>query len=394
MSRRTSIVVTAVLVLAACQDHSSPVAPARGPVAGALQSTHASERGPVRVTEVTVGLDSPWGLAFLPDGGMLVTERPGRLRRIAADGSASEPLTGVPAVFATGQSGLLDVALSPQFASDRLVYLSYMEANWRGNKAGTAVARGRLGENGLSEVEVIYRQEPKLSSGTHPGSRLVFADDGLLFVTQGENNVRPTAQDMDKLQGKLVRIAPDGSIPADNPFVGVDGARPEIWSLGHRNMQGAALHPVTRKLWTHEHGPMGGDEINIPDAGRNYGWPIITYGQNYSGGPIPESTGTQAPGMEQPHHYWPVSPAISGMAFYTGDRFAAWSGNLFIGALAARELIRLELDGDAITHEERLLGDRGERIRDVRQGPDGALYLLVDDAVNGRILRVELMPSA
>ena len=388
---RPLLVSMAILVVTACGNSATPPVE-REPTAGTIVSTHASERGPMRVTEITVGLDSPWGLAFLPDGGMLVTERPGRLRRVDAQGHPSKPLTGIPTVFAVGQSGLLDIALSSDFANDHLVYFSYMEANWRGNVAGTTVARGRLEGDGLVDVQVIYRQEPKLSAGTHPGSRLVFADDGTLFVTQGENNQRGTAQELDKLQGKLVRINPDGSIPADNPFVGRDGVRPEIFSYGHRNMQGAALHPVTRKLWTHEHGPKGGDEINIPEPGRNYGWPIITYGENYTGGPIPESTGTQAPGMEQPHHYWPVSPAISGMAFYTADRFPAWKGNLFIGALAARELIRLELDGDTITHEERLLGDRGERIRDVRQGPDGALYLLVDDAINGKILRIELLP--
>lgn len=393
MSRHVPIALLVALSLTACENHTDTPPPTREPTAGTIQSTHASERGPVRVTDVTVGLDSPWGLAFLPDGGMLVTEKPGRLRRIDAQGNPSAPLAGVPPVFAVGQSGLLDIVLSPDFANDRLVYFSYMEPNWRGNKAGTTVARARLEADALADVQVIYRQEPKLSSGTHAGSRLVFADDGMLFVAQGENNVRPTAQDLDKLQGKLVRIRPDGSVPESNPFVGRDGVRPEIYSYGHRNMQGAALHPQTRKLWTHEHGPMGGDEINIPEPGRNYGWPIITYGINYSGDPIPEAVGTEAPGMEQPHHYWPKSPAVSGMAFYTSDRFPDWSGNLFIGALATRELIRLELDGDAIVHEERLLNDRGERIRDVRQGPDGALYLLVDDAVNGKILRVELMPS-
>ena len=236
---------------------------------------------------------------------------------------------------------------------------------------------------------MIYRQEPKLSAGTHVGARLVFDDSGHLFVTQGENRVAAeAAQQLDKLQGKLVRIQPDGAVPKDNPFVDRKDARPEIWSYGHRNMQGAALHPVTRRLWTSEHGPMGGDELNIPEPGRNYGWPVITDGVDYSGQPVPGSVGRTAPGMEAPHHAWPKSPGLSGMLFYGGKAFPAWRGDLFLGALATSELIRLRLDGDRVVHEERLFGDRGQRIRDVREGPDGAIWLLVD-ADDGKLLRLD-----
>lgn len=379
--------------LAACG--RTPPAPSEPPrmVADAVPQPARSEKTAFDVVEVVAGLEHPWALAFLPDGAMLVTERPGRLRRIGADGAVSAPIAGLPEIFVDGQAGLLDVVLSPTFAKDRLVYVSFAEPNLRGNKAGTAVARGRLEDDGvrgyaLRDVEVIYRQEPKLSSGTHVGSRLVFDDAGFLFVTQGENRVAEAAQDLGKLQGKLVRIRPDGGVPDDNPFVGREGARPEIWSYGHRNMQGAALHPVTRRLWTSEHGPMGGDELNIPEPGRNYGWPIVTHGIDYSGSPVKGSVGKAAEGMTPPHHVWEVSPAISGMLFYSGKAFPAWKGNLFVGALAKSALIRLELDGDRIVHEERLLTDRHQRIRDVREGPDGAIYVLVDDP-NGKVLRLQ-----
>lgn len=350
----------------------------------------ASDLGTVRVTDVVTGLNHPWGMAFMPDGSLLVTERPGFLRRIDNDGSVSAPIAGVPEVFLDGQAGLLDVALSPTFQADALVYLSYAESNLRGNLCGTAVARARLRAGVLEQLEVIFRQEPKISAGSHLGSRLVFDDDGFLWITLGENRQPQMAQDLGKLQGKLVRIRPDGSIPGDNPFVGRPDARPQIWSYGHRNMQGAALHPVTRRLWTHEHGPMGGDEINIPDRGLNYGWPVVTHGIDYSGQPVPGSVGANAPGMQPPHHVWMQSPALSGMLFYTGDRMPAWRGNLFAGALAGAALIRLQLDGDRIVHEERLLTDLHERIRDVEQGPDGLIYVLTD-ADAGRLLRVELI---
>lgn len=394
---RTSNLWTFLLLLpalAACQRHDAPP-PQREPhaVAGAVPTRYASEEAEFTVTEVVAGLEHPWSLAFLPDGDMLVTERPGRLRRIGRDGRVSAPITGVPAVYVEGQAGLLDVALSPGFATDGLVYLAFAEPNLRGNLCGTAVARGRLQDDRLLDVEVIYRQEPKLSAGTHVGARLVFDDSGHLFVTQGENRVAAeAAQQLDKLQGKLVRIQPDGAVPKDNPFVDRKDARPEIWSYGHRNMQGAALHPVTRRLWTSEHGPMGGDELNIPEPGRNYGWPVITDGVDYSGQPVPGSVGRTAPGMEAPHHAWPKSPGLSGMLFYGGKAFPAWRGDLFLGALATSELIRLRLDGDRVVHEERLLGDRGQRIRDVREGPDGAIWLLVD-ADDGKLLRLDPVPA-
>lgn len=377
------------MALAAC-DPGAPPPPTEPPrmVDDAKPQRVASEKGEFEVIERVAGLEHPWALAFLPDGGMLVTERAGRLRRINANGSVSAPIVGLPEMFVDGQAGLLDVVLSPTFANDKWVYFSFAEPNLRGNKAGTAVARGRLEGDALLNVEVIYRQEPKLSSGSHVGSRLVFDDAGHLFVTQGENRVAEAAQPLDKLQGKLVRIWPDGRIPDDNPFVKRAGARPEIWSYGHRNMQGAALHPVTRRLWTSEHGPMGGDELNIPQAGRNYGWPVVTFGKDYSGLPVSGSVGRTAPGMEPPHHVWEVSPALSGMLFYSGKAFPEWKGNLFIGALAKSALIRLELDGDRIVHEERLLTDRAERIRDVREGPDGAIYVLTDEE-NGKLLRIQ-----
>jgi glucose/arabinose dehydrogenase len=382
------------LQLVAC-NRPAPAAPAAPPkaVTAAQPQPATSEKAAFEVVEVVSGLENPWALAFLPDGAMLVTERPGRLRRIGADGTVSEPISGLPDIFVDGQAGLLDVALSPQFASDRRVYLSFAEPNLRGNKAGTAVLRGRLEGDALRDVEVIFRQEPKLSSGTHVGSRLVFDAAGFLFVTTGDNRVAEAVQDLDKLQGKLVRIKPDGSVPDDNPFVGREGARPEIWSTGHRNMQGAALHPVTRKVWTSEHGPMGGDELNIPEPGRNYGWPVATHGREYSGAPVKGSTGREAPGMQPPHHVWEVSPALSGMMFYSGKAFPAWKGNLFLGSLAKNTLIRLELDGDRVVHEERLLGDRQQRIRDVREGPDGAIWVLVDDS-DGMLLRIQPRAAA
>lgn len=387
---RMSILPLMVLAVAGCRD-AEPAAVVQPPRASpdAVPTQYASEQARFELTELVTGLVHPWGLAFLPDGGMLVTERPGRLRRITVDGQVSAPLAGLPEIFVDGQGGLLDVALSPTFTDDHLVYVAFAEPNFRGNLSGTAVARGRLEDGALRDVEVVYRQEPKLSAGTHLGSRLVFDDTGHLFITQGENRVAAAAaQELDKLQGKLVRIWPDGSIPPDNPYVGRDGARPEVWSYGHRNMQGAALHPLTRELWTSEHGPMGGDELNIPSAGGNYGWPVITHGRDYDGKPVPGSVGRSAPGMEQPHHVWPVSPGLSGMVFYDGNRFPQWQGDLFLGALATSELIRLEIDGDEVVGEERLLSERGQRIRDVRQGPDGALYLLVDDASNGQLLRL------
>lgn len=353
--------------------------------------TFKSELGPVTATPVVQGLDHPWALAFLPDKkGMLVTERPGHLRWVSPEGKLSAPLAGVPKVWAKGQGGLLDVVLSPGFANDRLVYLSFAEEGQDGN-AGTAVGRGRLSDDmsSLSDFKVIFRQEPKLSTGNHFGSRLVFDRDGYLFIALGENNQRSTSQDLDKLQGKVVRIYPDGRIPEDNPFVGQKGARPEIWSYGHRNQQGAALNPWTGTLWTHEHGPKGGDEINLIERGQNYGWPLATHGIDYSSKPIPEAKGKEVEGTVAPYHVWEKSPGISGMTFYDGERFKPWQHNLFIGALADKDVIRLQLDGDKVVHEERLLGGLKARIRDVRQGPDGYVYVLTDED-KGAVYRVGL----
>ncbi|MFQ6574341.1 PQQ-dependent sugar dehydrogenase [Pseudomonas sp. UM16] len=358
----------------------------------APERSFKSEAGSVTVSTLAEGLRNPWALAFLPDGkGILVSERPGNLRIVSPEGKVGAPLGGVPEVWAKGQGGLLDVLLSPTFKQDRMVYLSYAEGGGEDGKAGTAVGRGRLSADlaKLEDFNVIFRQQPKLSTNNHFGSRLVFDREGYLFIALGENNQRPTAQDLDKLQGKVVRILPDGSVPKDNPFIGQDNVRPEIWSFGHRNQQGAALNPWTGELWTNEHGPRGGDEINLPKPGKNYGWPIATHGINYTLLPIPEAQGEHVDGMVDPHHVWEKSPAISGMAFYDNPRFKPWDHSLFIGALLSQELIRLQLDGDKVVHEERLLGELNARIRDVRVGPDGYLYLLTD-AEDGALLKVGL----
>ena len=339
---------------------------------------------PIRATALATGLEYPWGLAFLPDGRLLVTEKPGRLRIVGRDGAISKPLAGVPQVFARGQGGLLDVALSPQFAQDRLVYLSFSEAGEGG--AGTAVARGRLTDAGLQSVEVIWRQVPKVSGSNHWGSRLVWSKDGTLFVTTGDRQShRELVQDLSTTVGKVIRINADGSVPKDNPFVGRQGARPEIWSYGHRNVQAAALHPDSGALWTVEHGARGGDELNQPQAGRNYGWPVITYGVDYSGVRIGE--GTSKPGMEQPVYYWDPVIAPSGATFYTGEAYGDWRGSLFVGSMRPGALVRLQIDGGRVVQETRYLADVG-RVRDVVQGADGLLYLAID-AANGRIVKVE-----
>lgn len=344
-----------------------------------------SSLGPITVTALVKNLSNPWGMAFLPDGRLLITERAGRLR-IYSQGKLSPAVSGTPEVYARGQGGLLDVEIDPDFARNQWIYLSYAEAG-ADDMAGTAVMRGKLVGNALQNTQVIFRQQPKLSTGAHFGSRLVFDKSGHLFVTLGENNNRIKAQLLDHLQGKVIRIKPDGSIPKDNPFVGVANARPEIWSYGHRNPQGATLNPWTGKLWEHEHGPKGGDEINIPLAGKNYGWPKITYGINYNGEEIPEAIGNKAPGMVQPIHYWVPSIAPSGMAFYDTDKDSVWYGNLFVGALAGQMLVRLEIKDDAIVGEERLLKEFGYRIRDVQPAPDGSLYLLTDES-NGKLLQI------
>ncbi|QNP42042.1 PQQ-dependent sugar dehydrogenase [Lysobacter terrestris] len=348
--------------------------------------TVASQLGDVEVTTVASGLEHPWAVALLPDGSFLVTERPGRLRRVSATGALSPPLQGVPVVFAQGQGGLLDVALAPDFASTRRIYLTYAEPG-EGGRAGTAAAVATLGDAALGDLKVIYRQQPKLDSDIHFGSRLAFDGAGHVFISQGERGERPLAQQLDVLQGKLVRLNLDGSVPADNPFVGRSDARAEIWSYGHRNMQGLAIDPRTGTLWESEHGPRGGDEINLPQAGKNYGWPVITHGINYSGFPIPEAVGTTAPGMEPPHHVWAKSPALSGMAFLVNQPKSRWNNSLFLGALADGSLIRLSLDGDRITGEERLLKELGARIRDVRVAGDGSVFVLTDER-DGKLLRL------
>ncbi len=359
---------------------------AAGPVA-ARDLIVRTEAGSVKVTEVASGLQNPWSLAFLPDGRMLVTERPGTLRIVGTDGKVSAPIAGVPEVHARGQGGLLDVALSPSFATDGLIVFSYAEPTAKG--ARTAVARARLDADGLrlEDVRRIFAQNEDPSGSHHWGSRLAFARDGTLFITLGDRfHQRERAQALDSHLGKVVRIALDGSVPADNPLVGRAGTLPEIWSWGHRNVQGAALHPQTGELWTHEHGPQGGDEINRTRAGLDYGWPEVTYGREYvTGRKIGE--GETRAGVEPPVLQFTPSIAPSGMAFYTGDAFPQWKGNLFVGALKFQLLARLVLDGERVVHEERILTELGRRIRDVRQGPDGHLWLV--DETEGRILRLD-----
>jgi aldose sugar dehydrogenase len=346
-----------------------------------------SSAGDLAVQTMARGLDHPWALAFLPDGRMLVTERLGRMRLIAKDGTLSPPLGGVPKVFASGQGGLLDLALDRGFAQNHTVYFCYAEP--MDGRGRTVLARARLLDEGtprLDAVQVIFRQAGPLSSGNHFGCRIVQTADDNLFLTTGDHfTTRDQAQNLGDDLGKIIRIRPDGSAPPDNPFVGRAGAKPEIWSYGHRNAQGLVLDPATGKLWEHEHGPRGGDEVNIIERGKNYGWPVIGYGIDYSGAKIHEST--HKPGMEQPLKYWVPSIAPSGMTFYTGDLFAAWRGSLFLGALVSQVLVRLEIDGDKVVKEERLLQQLRERIRDVRQGPDGALWLATDNS-SGRILRL------
>ena len=340
------------------------------------------------VTVLAKGLEHPWAVEPLPGGDLLVTEKPGRMRIVSASGQKGEAIAGVPAVDDDGQGGLLDVALSPKFDSDRTIFWSYSEPRQGGN--ATSVARGVLSNDRrrLEQVKVILRAMPTYDGDKHYGSRLAFGPDGMLYVTLGERSdkpMRPQAQQLDSDMGKILRINPDGSIPKDNPFAGKDTARPEIWSLGHRNVQAAAFDPQGR-LWEVEHGTNGGDELNLVQKGKNYGWPLVAYGEEYSGQPIPGAV-TAKEGTEQPVYYWDPVIAPSGMQFYTGDAFPAWKGSVFIGGMKDTKLVRLTLENDRVTGEEHLLKDRGQRVRDVRQGPDGALYIVTDQD-NGELWKV------
>lgn len=342
----------------------------------------------LRVTTIASGLDHPWAVALLPEGGFLVTERSGHLRRISADGRVSSPLQGVPEVLAQGQAGLLDVVLAPDYARSKRIYFTFVQPAPGGNAAVTA-AYATLGLQGVSDVHVIYREPDPMSGSANFGSRLAFDGKGHVFISQGDRFDRQRPQQLDSAQGKLLRLDMDGSMPADNPFADAPGVRRIVWSYGHRNIQGLAFDPRTGALWASEHGPRGGDELNIPQAGKNYGWPVASNGMDYATGrPYPETVGTSAPGMESPHHAWAKSPGLSGMAFYTGHPGSPWNDSLFLGALAGHDLIRLALDGDRIVSEERLLTDLGARIRDVRAGIDGNLYVLTDES-DGKLLKLE-----
>jgi len=350
----------------------------------AAAKVEQSSKANFEIVTVTDGLERPWGLAFLPDGRMLVTERPGRLRIVSADGSLSEPVAGVPKVAATGQGGMLDVVLDPDFADNQLIYLSFNEPGQGGS--GTAVLRGKLVGQRLENPEVIFRMDPKLGGGRHFGSRLVFLPDGTLLISLGERGRQDRAQDLGNHQGTVVRINPDGSIPDDNPFKDREGAQPEIYSYGHRNVHGMFRDPETGTVWSHEYGALGGDELNILKPGANYGWPIVTHSRNYSGTII--SRKTEAPGIEPPVTYWTPSISPSGMTVYRGDKFPQWQGDIFVGALTPGHLRRLEMAGDQVTSQETLLKGVGSRIRDVRTGPDGYIYVLTDSR-NGRLLKLQ-----
>lgn len=356
------------------------------PLAQAKPLTIKTETGSIRVNTIAEGLENVWSLAFLPDGNMLVTEKPGRMRIVSPAGTLGDPLQGLPKIYNQGQAGLLDVVLAPDFSTSKKIYFSYSEPGEKG-KNSTAVSFATLNGNKLENVTRIFSQQPKIDSNNHFGSRLVWKEDGTLFITLGDRySEKDKAQTLDNHQGKVIRINADGSAPKDNPFVKTPGALPEIWSYGHRNIQGAAINPLTKKLWTGEHGPQGGDELNIDEAAKNYGWPVITYGENYGGGKIGE--GTHKEGMEQPVHKWVPSIATAGFLFYTGDKFPQWKNNILLTSLKEQSLVRLVLDGDKIVKEERLLkNELGQRLRSVIQGPDGLIYLVTDES-KGKILQV------
>lgn len=342
--------------------------------------TFKSEAHEFAVETLTEKLDAPWGFAFLPDESVLITEEDGALR-LFKNGVLSAPFAGVPKVKTGGQGGLLDVAVDPDFARNRFVYLTFSEPGEGG--AGTAVARGVLNGLALENTTVIFRQNKKTRGGRHFGSRIAFAPDGTLFFTIGDRGDRPRAQDPKDHAGSVLRINKDGSVPPDNPFADGQKALPEIWSIGHRNPQGIDVHPVTGQIWTVSHGARGGDEVNKPEAGKNYGWPVISFGRHYSGGKIGEGTAKQ--GMEQPRHYWDPSIAPSSMTFYSGDLFPKWKGDMFVSALRGRKIVRVDMDGDEIKGEEALLDGEYGRIRRIDAGPDGALYAITDD---GAFLRI------
>jgi glucose/arabinose dehydrogenase len=362
---------------------------ATAPAAAQAQEAISTEQARIEVRTVAEGLDHPWGIAFLPDGSMLVTEKSGALRRVDKNGTLGKPIAGVPEVDARDQGGLLDVTLHPNFAQNRMVYLSFSEPGEGGNS--TAVALGQLSEDHskLSDLRVIFSQKPKLDSNMHFGSRIVFDREGRIYVGLGERSheeFREQAQDLNSHLGKVVRLNEDGSVPPDNPFVGQNAALPEIWSYGHRNIQAAALHPDTGKFWEIEHGPKGGDEVNIPEAGKNYGWPLVSHGINYDGTPV-GSGQKDAPGMEDPIYTWTPVIAPSGMIFYSGKAFPEWKGDLFVGGLRATALVRLELEGEKVLAEERLLQDLGYRIRDIAESAEGHIVVITDED-NGRIIRI------
>lgn len=391
-SFRRLLAAPLLLVCAAAWSQSAPPgcppletrsanAPSQRPAfAGQTRACAAPRSAPVKVTVLATGLVKPWAVEPLPDGALLVTEKPGRMRIVSATGTLGAPLAGLPAVDARGQGGLLDVALSPGFASDRTVYWSYSEPRSGGN--GTSVAKGVLSPDRtrLEQVSVILRTLPTYDGDKHYGSRLAFGPDGMLYVTTGERSdrtTRPQAQAMDSHLGKILRVRPDGSVPPDNPFVGRAGARPEIWSVGQRNVQAAAFDPQGR-LWVVEMGTRGGDELNLIEKGKNYGWPLIAYGIEYSGLSIGEGA-TAREGLTQPQYYWDPVIAPSGAQWYTGDAFPAWKGSLLVGSLRDRKLVRLVIEGQRVVGEEWLLAERGKRVRDVRQDKAGAVYLVTDE---------------
>lgn len=398
-----SVAISSAFSLSAQAGTAAATAPAAAPAAAELPAalrvppSIKSERqlagtqlGPIHVTKVAEKLSHPWALAFLPDGSFLVTERTGKLRRITAQGDVSEPIAGVPTVFVGGHGGLLDVALAPDFKQSQTIFLSYAEGTDGEEPVGLTVGTAKLGENSLEDFKLFYRQEPKQAVAPYweYGGRLLFDNKGHIFISHGDNHANLAPQQLDKLAGKVVRLNLDGTVPKDNPFVGKPGARPEIWSYGHRNAEGIGFHPTTGQIWSTDQGPRGGDELNIVKPGKNYGWPIVSYGVDYTGQQTVETTGPhrKGDGFEAPAYYWAKSPALSSLAFATADN--AWKGNLLLGSLADKQLIRIVLEGNKVVHEERLLSFLNQRVRDVKQGPDGNIYVLTDDP-SGALYKIE-----